>query len=96
MGFKEDLILDWKGYTIEYQGKKLYVLEQLEYNGNTYLCVIHMDQLPNTVYNFLKKESSTVYENVEDEKLLNDLMIQLGQNKVLEEIEKAKKENGLK
>ena len=88
MGMKEDIVLNLKGYDIEYQGKKLYVLDQIEYEGNTYICVIHLDELPNAVYNFLKKESSTEYRNIEDEELLNILSNKVGENILADEVEK--------
>lgn len=92
MGLKEDILVNLKGYDIEYQGKKLYVVEQLEYEGDTYLCVVHTDELPETVINFLKKNGSTSYENVEDNELFDKLFNRLGENYIIEELNKIQKE----
>lgn len=86
MGLKEEMISNFKGYEIEYQGKKLYVVEQLEYKGDTYLCVIHLDKLPETVINFLKRKNATKYENVEDNEIFNELFNKMGENKIVDEI----------
>ena len=91
MGLKEDLISDLTGYDIEYQGKKLYVVKQFEYNKEIYLFVIHLDELPKTVFNFLKKENNTIYENVTDDKLFNELSLKMGELNVVSEIKKLKK-----
>lgn len=92
MGLKESLMSDFKGYTIEYQGKKLYVIDQLEYKNDTYLCVLHIDKIPEAVVDFLKKEKDSIFKHVTDDKLFDELVLKLGENTVIEEIEKVKKD----
>lgn len=92
MGFKEDILLNIKGYEIEYQGKKLYVVEQLEYEGDTYICVLHIDKIPETVIDFLKKKSSTTYEYIDDDELAKILFNELGEKNFIEQLNKAAEE----
>lgn len=92
MGLKEELLTNLKGATIEYQGKKLYVIEQLTYNKDTYLCTLDIEEIPEAVVIFLKKKTNTIYEYVNDEKLCDELFLRVGAIVVQDEIEKAKKE----
>lgn len=92
MSFKENLLLNLKGEIIEYQGKKLYVVEQYKYKKDTYLCTLDMEEIPETVVIFLKKKSNTIYEYINDEKMCDELFLKLGSMVVQDEIEKAKKE----
>ena len=38
MGLKEELITDWTGKTIEYQGDRIYIVREIEYKEQKYLC----------------------------------------------------------
>ncbi len=89
MGFKENLLLSLKGYTIEYQGKKLYVVEEVEHEGNKYLYTINEEKAPNAEINFLKKETDTIYENVESKELFDILLAKVG----VKALEKEAKNN---
>lgn len=88
MGLKEDLLLSLKGTTIEYQGKKLYVIEEIEYKNDKYLYTIDIDKAPEAEISFLKKETDKIYENVTDEKLFDVLLAQIGIKTANEEIKK--------
>lgn len=75
MGFKEDLIADWTDKTIEYQGKRIYILEQFDYKGKNYLYGCDIDTINNKDLEvvFLTKVKDNIFEHVEDDKLFDEL-----------------------
>lgn len=95
MGLKEELTSNLKGYIVEYQNKRLYVLEQLVYNKETYLCTVEIEKLPEQILIFLKKKTNNNYEYINDKELTDELFMRVGAIIVHDEIEKAMKESGL-
>lgn len=77
MGFREDLITNWKDKTIEYQERKFYILEQFVYEGKEYLYGCDIDTIGNEKMNvvFLYKIKDSLFEHIEDEKLFEELLI---------------------
>lgn len=78
MGMKEDLIVDWTNRIMEFQGQKLYIAKQFEYDGNTYLYAILYESLKEEseeiLVIFLKKIKDSVFEIVKDEESHNMLL----------------------
>ena len=95
MGLKENLLTDLKGCTVEYQGKKLYVVEQFNFKNEIYLCTLDLEEIPEAAVIFLKKKTSSIYEYINDEKLCDKLFERVGAIVVQNEIEKIKKEIGM-
>lgn len=77
MGFRENLITDWKDKTIEYQEKKFYILEQFLYNGKEYLYGCDIETIKNEKMNvvFLYKIKDDIFEHVKDEQLFEELLM---------------------
>ena len=92
MGLKENLNNNWKDSVIEYQGRKLYVVEQLELNNDLYIYVFNMDKLPDLEINFLKKEKDSIFSVVTDMDLFNELLGNVGIKLATKEVEKVLKE----
>ena len=92
MGLKESLNNNWKDSIIEYQGRKLYVVEQIELNDNLYIYVFNMDKLPDLEINFLKKEKDSIFSVVTDMDLFNELLANVGIKLAANEVEKVLKE----
>ncbi len=82
MGMRENLIADWKDKTLEYQGKKLYVVDQFEYEGITYLYTVDIATINNKNIEiaFLYKVKDDIFEDVRDDALFNKLVIRAGSN----------------
>ena len=78
MGFKEQLITDWKYKKMEYQGKKMWIADQFEYNNVEYLYAVDVstfdDEHEEFDVAFLYKEKDDVFAYVKDEKLFNELL----------------------
>lgn len=77
MGFKEELITNWRDKTLEYQGKKFYIVEQLEFEGKEYLygCDINTIKNKNIEVVFLTKVKDNIFEHVENEELFEILLM---------------------
>lgn len=92
MSFREEILLSLKGCTIEYQGVKLYVIEEIEYQGKKYLYCINVEKAPDAEISFLTKEEGSTYSHVVDDKLFDELMINVGFKLAANELEKIQKE----
>lgn len=93
MGIKEDLIADWTGKSIEFQGKKLYVVKQFEYEGDTYLYAAFYESLKEKseeyLVVFLRKIGDSELEVVKEDDELNDMLLaRVTGEFIAEEIEK--------
>lgn len=93
MGIKEDLIVDWTGKSIEFQGKKLYVVKQFEYEGDTYLYAAFYESLKEEseeyIVVFLRKIGDSELEVVKEDDELNDMLLaRVTGEFIAEEIEK--------
>ncbi len=77
MGFKENLTTNWIDKTIEYQGRKFYIIDQFWHDDREYLYGIDVDTInsekPNVV--FIYKITDDVFEHVESEKIFQELML---------------------
>ena len=77
MSFKEQLINDWTGRTVVYQGEKILIVKEIEYEGVKYLYGAVDDTImsdgPIDVC-FLYKVKDDVFAYVKDEKLYNLLL----------------------
>ena len=76
MGFKEELITDWKDKTIEYQGKKFYIIEEINFKGKTYMYGCDIDTIDNKNVEvvFLTKVKDNIFEHVENNALFEELL----------------------
>lgn len=98
MGMKESLVVDWKDKTIEYQGKKLYIIEQFDYEGKEYFYTVDVNTVDsrNLEITFLYRVKDDIFAHVEDEKLFENLIINGGSkvisNMISEDIKKLKQE----
>lgn len=94
MGFRENLITDWKDKTIEYQDKNFYILEQFIYKDIEYLfgCDINTINNQNLEVVFLYRVKDDIFEHVEDKNIFDELFIhvsgKLAANKINEINEK--------
>ena len=86
MGIKEEYLMNLKGATIEYQGKKMYIVEQFNYEKEIYLCTLDIEEIPEPVVIFLKKKDNMIYEYINDEKLCDKLFSRVGAIYVQEEM----------
>lgn len=90
MGLKESLITNFKDCTLKYQGKKIYVVDQVEFEKDIYLYVFNIEKLPELEINFLKKIKDDQFEVVTDLSLFDILLanagIQLATDKINEVI----------
>ena len=93
MSIRDELLVSLKGCTIEYQGVKLYVIEEIEYKEKKYLYCINVDKAPDAEISFLTKEEGSTYSHVVDDKLFDELMVNVGFKLAANEIEKIKKED---
>lgn len=83
MGFRESLMNDFKDKTIEYQGKKLYILDQFIYKDVEYLCgcdIGSVDKIKNNESGdiemiFLHKNKNNLFEWVSDKELFDELVL---------------------
>ncbi len=83
MGFRESLMNDFKDKTIEYQGKKLYILDQFTYEGIEYLCGCDIESVKRIKNKesgdmeviFLHKNNNNLFEWVSDKKLFDELVL---------------------
>ena len=95
MGLRESLNNDWKNSIIEYQGRKLYVVEQVELESDLYIYTINMEKLPDVEINFLKKVKDSTFAVVTDMKLFDELMANVGVKLAAQEVEKIIKEKAI-
>lgn len=77
MGMTERLMVNFENVTIEYQGKKLYILKQFEYNKRLYLYGIDIETINSNgsepEFAFLCRVDGDIFTHVEDENLWNEL-----------------------
>lgn len=92
MGLKESLISNWENAVIEYQGRRLYVVKQIEHKEELYLYVFNMEKLPDLEINFLKKVKDSTFAVVTDMELFDELMGNVGIKVAEEEVKKLIKE----
>lgn len=93
MGFKEDLITNWKDKTIEYQDKHFYILEQFEYNNKEYIFGVDKNTINNENLEvvFLYKIKNDIFEHVEDEKLFEELFLHVSGMLAAQKLEEISK-----
>ena len=82
-----------KGHSIEFQGVKLYVFDEVTYNNDTYICTLEYRSLPKQAIVILKKISQSQYQFVEDDDLSNKILVEVGINNLSGEVEKALNSN---
>ena len=87
---KDELSMDFKNYVIEYQGKKLLVVEDFMYKEERYLYTLNTEKIPELEINFLKKLSNGKYENITDKKIFDLLLARVGEIKIEEELKNHK------
>lgn len=77
MGFRENLITDWKDKTIEYQDKKFYILDQFDYENKEYLCGCDISTINTESLGmvFLYKVKDDIFEHVEDNEMFEKLAL---------------------
>lgn len=98
MGLKENLIVNWENKTIEYQGKKMYIVKQFVYEKLEYLYAIDLETINNENIEvaFLYKVKDDVFEHVENDELFEKLVVKAGSecfNELMEkDIEQLQKE----
>ena len=98
MGFREELTVDWEDKTIEYQGKKMYVVKVFTYNNVEYLCTVDLDTIhnENVEVAFLYKVKDSIFAHVDDDELLDKLVMTAGEKSledmIKEDVEKLKQE----
>lgn len=101
MGFKEELTIDWEDKTIEYQGKRMYVVKTFNYNDTEYLCTVDLNTVNNENLEvaFLYKVKDSIFANVNDDELFDKLLMVAGGETIgdliKQDIEKLKKEGRL-
>lgn len=101
MGFREELTIDWEDKTIEYQGKKMYVIKAFNYNNVEYLCVVDLNTINNENLEvaFLYKVKDSIFAHVTDDELFDKLVITAGAESIgemiKEDVERLKKEEKL-
>ena len=77
MGMSERLMVNFENITIEYKGKKIYILKQFEYNKVLYLYGMDIETI-NSIENspefvFLYRIDGDIFKHIEDEKTWNKL-----------------------
>ncbi|MBR2744567.1 MAG: hypothetical protein IKE01_04655 [Clostridia bacterium] len=80
-----------KDQLIEYQGRKLYVVDQVFYKGDYYVYVFNVDKYSKDEtleINFLKKLGNDELEVVTDMELFDKLMQLVGMNMVADKVKK--------
>ena len=101
MGIRESLIVDWENKTIEYQGKRMYIIKQFVYENKEYFYAIDLATVNNKNLEiaFLYKVKDDIFEHVEDEELFDKLVVKAGSecfNEILKhDIEQLQKEGKL-
>lgn len=75
MGIRETLITNFEDKTLEYLGKKFYVIKQFDYKGKTYLYALDLETLGTNDlgYAFLYRVDDDIFNHVRDEETCNDL-----------------------
>lgn len=89
MGFRENLINDWKDKTIEYQDRFFYIVDQFVYEEKEYLYGCNIDTLNNQNLEvvFLYKIKDDIFEHVEDNELFNNLFLYVAGKLTAEKID---------
>ena len=101
MGIRESLIVDWENKTIEYQGKRMYIIKQFVYENKEYFYDIDLATVNNKNLEiaFLYKVKDDIFAHVEDEELFDKLVVKAGSecfNEILKhDIEQLQKEGKL-
>ena len=77
MSLRDELNLNWKGTFVKYQGVKLFVVDQFDYEKNTYLYTIDSDVSDSLIkVLFLKKEQDNVFSHVNEKSdLFKELVV---------------------
>ena len=93
MGLRENLITNWKDKTIEYQDKQFYILEQFTYDNKEYLFGSDISTLKNEKLEvvFLYRVKDDIFEHVEDEKLFEELFLNVSGILAAEKIQEISK-----
>lgn len=101
MGLRESLIVNWENKTIEYQGKKMYIVKQFMYENKEYLYAMDLATVNNKNLEiaFLYKVNNDIFGHVEDEELFDKLVVKAGSecfNEILrKDLEQLQKEGKL-
>ena len=101
MGLRESLIVNWENKTIEYQGKKMYIVKQFMYENKEYLYAMDLATVNNKNLKiaFLYKVNNDIFGHVEDEELFDKLVVKAGSecfNEILrKDLEQLQKEGKL-
>ena len=80
MGLRESLIVNWENKTIEYQGKKMYIVKQFMYENKEYLYAIDLETInkENLEIVFLYKMKDDIFAYVEEDDLFDKLIVKVG------------------
>ena len=80
MGLRESLIVDWENKTIQYQGKRMYIIKQFVYENKEYFYAIDLATINNKNLEiaFLYKVKDDIFAHVEDEGLFDKLVVKAG------------------
>ena len=80
MGLRESLIVNWENKTIEYQGKKMYIVKQFMYENKEYLYAIDLETInkENLEIVFLYKMKDDIFAYVEEDDLFDKLIVTVG------------------
>ena len=98
MGFREELTVDWEDKTIDYQGKKMYIIKVFHYENKEYLCAIDLSTIHNENLEvaFLYKVKASIFTHVDDNELFDKLVMTVGAEcigeMIKEDVQKLKKE----
>ena len=71
-------ISNLKGQSIEFQDVPLYVVEQIDYNNETYLCTLEYRSLPQQAIVILKRINQSQYQFVGDRDTINKVIGKIG------------------
>lgn len=85
----EDIIVNWKGKIIEYQGKRLLVAEQVEYEKKEYLYCVNTEKEDEIEVSFLYKSGKDEFAHVVDDETFQNLILLVAAKASANEIKKT-------
>ncbi len=92
MGFREEFKEKWTGDTIEYQGKNLLVIREVELEGKKYLYAVREESLYDDSESykvvFLYRVDGDVFAHVQDDELFQRLLAKAGGEFLAEELKR--------
>ncbi len=83
MSLQDKLTVDWKGKIVNYQGLKLYVVDQFDYKEETYLYVMDTNLSDYMIkIMFLKKKADNIFAHVDEKSELYKELITIAAGRV--------------